>query len=130
MKERSKTVIRYIFGRKFMNKFDKCDDNSTEQLKALKEELDEKTNRYECLSIFKWVVFVTFIIIGLAAGVVVPSNIYKLHKGLYSREGLDKMMNQYYGDKNVSDALTDELLIVAYEYNSQQPRFYSKYFTG
>ena len=38
------------------------------------------------------------------------------------------MMEAYYGDKTVEDALTDEILIVAYEYNSQQPRFYSKYF--
>jgi len=48
----------------------------------------------------------------------------------YDRSGLDSIMTDYYGGKNVEDAITDEVLIVAYEYNSQQPRFYSKYFTN
>lgn len=30
----------------------------------------------------------------------------------------------------VDDAVTDEVLVCAYEYNSQQPRFYSKYFSN
>jgi len=38
-------------------------------------------------------------------------------------------MQELIGGRNISEALFDELLIVAYEYNSQQPRFYSKYFS-
>jgi hypothetical protein len=38
-------------------------------------------------------------------------------------------MNDYLGHANFSQILTDETLIVAYDYNSQQPRFYSKYFS-
>lgn len=29
---------------------------------------------------------------------------------------------------NLTEAITDDVLLVAYDYNSQQPRFYSKYF--
>jgi hypothetical protein len=58
-------------------------------------------------------------IIGLGAGYYIPKYSYKAANGLYSREGLDKLMNETYGDKTVEDALTDEVLIVAYEYNSQ-----------
>lgn len=75
--------------------------------------------RYECCHIFKWVVILIFLIIGLCAGYWIPNYSYKLANGLYSREGLDTLMNDTYGDKNVEDALTDEILIVAYEYNSQ-----------
>jgi len=38
-------------------------------------------------------------------------------------------MKDLIGDRNMSEALFDELLVVAYEYNSQQPRFYSKFFS-
>jgi hypothetical protein len=38
-------------------------------------------------------------------------------------------MDELIGRKNVSAAMTDELLIVAYDYNSKQPRFYSKQFS-
>ena len=38
-------------------------------------------------------------------------------------------MHDLLGDYNFTGALTQELLVVAYEYNSQEPRFYSKYFT-
>jgi len=38
-------------------------------------------------------------------------------------------MHNKLGAFNFAEALTQELLVVAYEYNSQEPRFYSKYFT-
>jgi len=37
-------------------------------------------------------------------------------------------MNKLLGEYGFNDILTQELLVVAYEYNSQEPRFYSKYF--
>ena len=38
-------------------------------------------------------------------------------------------MEELLGDFNIDQAITDELLVVAYDYNSQQPRFFSKYFS-
>lgn len=38
-------------------------------------------------------------------------------------------MKDMLGDYNIKEALTKELLIVAYDYNGQQPRFYSKWFS-
>lgn len=38
------------------------------------------------------------------------------------------MMHKLLGKYGFMEALTQELLVVAYEYNSQEPRFYSKYF--
>lgn len=32
------------------------------------------------------------------------------------------------GAAGIMDVLTDEILIVAYDYNSQEPRFYSKFY--
>lgn len=38
-------------------------------------------------------------------------------------------MDELIGGQNISAAMFDEMLLVAYEYNSQQPRFYSKFFS-
>jgi patatin-like phospholipase/acyl hydrolase len=37
-------------------------------------------------------------------------------------------MDDKLGKNNFTSLMTDELLVVAYDYNSQEPRFYSKYF--
>lgn len=37
-------------------------------------------------------------------------------------------MDDYLGEANITEAITDELLIVAYEYNTMEPRFFSKYY--
>ena len=46
----------------------------------------------------------------------------------YNRAKLELLMKDKLGDAGIKDALTDELLVVAYDYNSQEPRFYSKYY--
>ena len=38
-------------------------------------------------------------------------------------------MNELIGDRNISSAMFDEVLLVAYEYNSHGPRLYSKHFS-
>ena len=68
--------------------------------------------------------------IGLILGMTVPRGIHTLNNSKYSRASLDKIMKVLVGKHLISDALTDELLIVAYDYNSQQPRFYSKMFAN
>ena len=47
---------------------------------------------------------------------------------MYRRENLEAIMEDLLGDFQFQDAMTDELVVTAYEYNSQEPRFYSKYF--
>jgi len=38
-------------------------------------------------------------------------------------------MERLLGKYHVSEALSDEVMIVAYDYNSQEPRFFSKFFS-
>ncbi len=38
-------------------------------------------------------------------------------------------MIELVGKKKIREVLSDEILLISYEYNTQQPRFYSKYFT-
>lgn len=39
-------------------------------------------------------------------------------------------MREKVGERFIKEAMTDELLVVSYDYNSQSPRYYSKYFTN
>ena len=68
-------------------------------------------------------------ILGLIIGTTVPGAIHTLLNAKYSRHSLDNIMRKLVGKYRISDALTDELLIVAYDYNSQEPRFFSKIFS-
>lgn len=60
-------------------------------------------------------------------GYFLPTFIYYLANSSYNREAIDGILSDYFSHANMSDTLADEALIVAYSYNSYQPRFYSKY---
>lgn len=46
---------------------------------------------------------------------------------MYDRKGLEKILEGYLGGVKFGETATDEVMIVAYDYNSQEPRFFSKY---
>jgi len=69
------------------------------------------------------------VVIGILTGIFLPMAFSQLNSSLYKRSNLEKIMDDYLGAYNVEDVLTDEILIVAYDYNSQEPRFYSKYYS-
>jgi hypothetical protein len=77
----------------------------------------------------KWLVVCAFLLFGYLLGNGIPSIINKLSKASYDRASLENIMKNLLGDYYITDALSDELLIVAFDYNSQEPRFFSKYFS-
>jgi patatin-like phospholipase/acyl hydrolase len=68
------------------------------------------------------------IFIGVVFGKYIPQSLNTINHSLYSRASLDNIMRKLLGNFTVSQVLTDELLVVAYDYNSNEPRLYSKYF--
>ena len=76
-----------------------------------------------------WVIFALFSIIGFLLGIFGPIYIPKLTRAKYDRSALEQIMKDYLGHANFSGILTKESLVVAYDYNSQQPRFYSRYYS-
>lgn len=74
--------------------------------------------------------FVLFLVLGLTLSFTVPTIIFKIYSSRYNRVKLEALMEECLGAANITDAITDELLIVAYDYNSQEPRFYSKYYAN
>ena len=81
-------------------------------------------NRYK-----KWVVCLLGVLIGSILGLAVPGIYGVLNNSLYDRKAIEGLMDELIGKKNISAAMQDELLVVAYDYNSKQPRFYSKHFS-
>lgn len=57
-----------------------------------------------------------------------PNLVYKATYSVYNRAPADKLFKEYFGDLSIKDALTKDVMIVAYSYNEQEPRFYSKFF--
>ena len=48
---------------------------------------------------------------------------------MYDRKGIESIADAKFGNTSlVTDALTEEVLIVSYDYNSHEPRLFSKYF--
>jgi patatin-like phospholipase/acyl hydrolase len=68
------------------------------------------------------------LVVGLILGIKIPALVNMLTHSSYSRASLDNIMQTLLGKYHIEQSLSDEVLIVAYDYNSQEPRFFSKYF--
>ena len=82
----------------------------------------EKKKRYN------WINLAVFVFIGFILALILQKVFAKLSKPKYNRTSLEGVMKEKLGHYNISQTISDELLITAYDYNSQEPRFYSKYY--
>jgi len=103
-------------------------ENEQDNKKA-KKLLEESKDKYYANRSKKWLICGIGLFIGAVLGLALPGIYQFLTNSLYDRSAIEGLMENLIGKRNISEAMTDELLLVAYEYNSQQPRFYSKYFS-
>eukprot|EP00347_Sterkiella_histriomuscorum_P004105 403361733 len=75
----------------------------------------------------KWIVMLIGGIIMAFLGWVLMPKFFSLTKSSYDRRGIESICNEMFGNIRIQDALTKEVNIVAYEYNSHQPRVFSKF---
>lgn len=66
----------------------------------------------------------SFFLIGFTKMITFVSN------SLYDRQAIEGLMDSLIGQRNISQAIIDEVMIVTYEYNSQAPRLFSKYWAN
>lgn len=90
-------------------------------------------NRYEQNKPLKWVcVFIGMLFSYIIGYELIPqlAHMYQFnHTGLNPRNGIDTLISDIFGQEpRLENILTEETLIMSYEYNSQTPRFFSKYF--
>lgn len=74
----------------------------------------------------KWIVMVIFtLLIGIAGWFIMP-NLYMLTKSSYDRRGIEKICEEMFGDVRLENVITKDVNIVAFDYNSFEPRIFSK----
>lgn len=96
------------------------------KIKEAERILDESEQKYRENKQKKWFFAIFGFIIGGLLGFYVPAVVEYIQKSFYDRTELDKIIDQMVGGINIQDSLTDEVMIVAYSFDMQQPRFYSK----
>ena len=75
----------------------------------------------------KWIVMVVLAVaMGFLGWEAMPF-FYSLSKSNYDRKGIEKICAEMFGNVKIIDAITKEVNIVAYDYNSHEPRIFSKY---
>jgi patatin-like phospholipase/acyl hydrolase len=65
--------------------------------------------------------------IGGLLGWGVTEMFYTLGKYQFDRTHIDQVLKDMLGSHRIEHSLADEVLMVAYSYNAQEPRFYTKY---
>jgi patatin-like phospholipase/acyl hydrolase len=53
--------------------------------------------------------------------------IKKLTNSLYDRTGLEKVTTEQFGDARIADVLTEDVMIVTYDFVGQKPVIFTKY---
>lgn len=71
---------------------------------------------------------VVFIIVGTLFMIGFSTMITFATNSLYNREAIESLMRDMIGRRNITEIITDELMVVTYEYNSHSPRLYTKFF--
>lgn len=91
----------------------------------LEEEIEKRNNslhlaelEYKKNKMKKWMTFAFGLFIGLILGIEVPKVANFLFSAKYDRSSLDALMKEYLGKSTIDQVLSNEVLIVSYEYNS------------
>jgi hypothetical protein len=66
----------------------------------------------------KWIVMLVGGIIGGIIGWLLMPVFYSLTKSSYDRSGIESICEEMFGNVKIEDAITNEVNIVSYEYNS------------
>ena len=89
--------------------------------------LTESEGKYREGKQKKWFICVLGLILGGFIGYYLPVIVFFLGNSNYDRATIDGILKEMFGHARIGDITTDEALIVAYSYNAQEPRFYSKF---
>ena len=76
----------------------------------------------------RWIALSCGVLLGAMLAQPVTSIISSFSTAVYNRKGIDVFLKTHFGDRTYDDIAVDELMINAYAFNAQEPRFYSKYF--
>lgn len=94
------------------------DFGKEEHTKTAKQMLKEERAQYEKRKPCKWMVMIMFMIIGSLFLVIFTKMITYLSNSLYDRSAIEDLMRDMIGRRKISQQISDEIMITAYEFNS------------
>jgi hypothetical protein len=65
----------------------------------------------------KWIYACILMILAGVLGYYIPVFVYYISGPFYSRENMDKIIYDMFGDAKITEALTDEVLILGYSFD-------------
>jgi len=104
-----------------------CETNDYWKIKEAERILSESEIKYKESKSKKWIIMSLGLVIGALLGYYIPIGFYKLTQSSFDRSSIDNLLGQMFGQYRIEDALTDEVMAIAYSFNAQQPRFYTKF---
>jgi patatin-like phospholipase/acyl hydrolase len=106
-----------------------CDTEFLDNLDSAEAKLDEMNTQYHEKAGNKYIIaVVTGLIFGLTTYFSLPFIYMATTNAFYDRRGVESLCNKYFGnDTMVTEALTEEIMIVSFDYNHHEPRLFTKY---
>jgi patatin-like phospholipase/acyl hydrolase len=62
----------------------------------------------------------------MVLGLIIPSVVKFIVSSMYDRSSLDRIIQSFIGNMMIKDIILDDILVISYEYESGEPRFYTK----
>ena len=75
----------------------------------------------------KWIAMLIGLFIFAGLGYLLMPVLYSFTHSSYDRQGIEKVCDEMFGTTSLMDALTEEVMIVSYDYNNRTPRIFTKY---
>ena len=103
------------------------DSKDIEQIKSAETELSSVDKQYHERKGRKYIVMLIGIALFGLLGFFLMPILYALTNSSYDRRGIESISEEMFGSVNIKDALSEEVMIVSFEYNSHQPRLFTKW---
>ena len=105
------------------------ENDDEEGLKQAQTELDKARLNYSESKQKKWIIVAIGIILFSVLSYFLCKLIFNFSKVTYNRTPLTNFLGKNFARIQMTEVATDEALIIGYEYNKQEPRFYTKNLT-
>lgn len=103
------------------------ESDDADKLALAEKEMFKKDLKYRERKGRKYItMLIGIFVVGLTAWFILPL-FKKLTNSLYDRTGLEKVTTEQFGDARISDVLTEEVMIVTYDFKGQKPVIFTKY---
>ncbi|CDW88051.1 patatin [Stylonychia lemnae] len=102
-------------------------EGDLDQIQSAREEIRDHEAQYLERKGFKYLFLVLGFFFFGGIGYILMPKMHALTHSNYDRRGIEGLVTKLFGYVPIQDALTPEVCIIAYEYNTHEPRIFSKF---